>query len=248
MTDPFHPVLPASPQQSPAQAASGGALGGVAAELARVLTAPAATLTDPVSGVQHLITAAPAAQAQYVDYEAATALKSIPYAVAGQALNAIAVSDQVPARLWAMASLFSMADFDDDSAKADYLQSAMPILVNPESSQAFSVSMLANAIEGHFNSPQAVPALAAMLGSKEVSVRRAAASVLSAIATPAVVEPLAKTALNDSDENVRYYAVRGLALVANPATAPTIAAFRQQQTELLQQWRAWARSNGHVPP
>jgi HEAT repeat protein len=57
--------------------------------------------------------------------------------------------------------------------------------------------MLANAIEGHLKSPQAVPTLAALLGSTQVVVRHAAAAVLGDIATPDVVELLAKIALND---------------------------------------------------
>jgi hypothetical protein len=39
-----------------------------------------------------------------------------------------------------------------------------PILVNPQPGLAFAVSMLANAIEGHLNSPKAVPTLATLLG------------------------------------------------------------------------------------
>jgi hypothetical protein len=62
-----------------------------------------------------------------------------------------------------------------------------------------------------------------------------------------VVEPLAKVALNDSDEYVRLSAVRGLALATSAAKAPTTATFRQQPDEILQFWRTWARSNVRVP-
>jgi HEAT repeat protein len=154
---------------------------------------------------------------------------------------------RVPARLWAMYSLFSMVDSGDESAKVSYLASVQPILANPQPGLAFSVSMLANAIEGHLNSPKAVPTLTALLGSASVAVRRAAAAVLGDIATPDVVVPLAKVALNDSDEYVRLSAVRGLALATNATKAPTTATFRQQPDEILQFWRTWARSNVHVP-
>ena len=157
-------------------------------------------LTDPVNGVGNVVTAAPADQAQQVYYEAATALQTIPYAVAGPGLSAIAASNQVPARLWALYSLFSMVDFENETAKADFLASVKAILVNPPPGLAFPVSMLANAIEGHLKSPKAVPTLAALLGSTQVEVRSAAAAALGDIATPDVVEPLAKVALNDSDE------------------------------------------------
>jgi HEAT repeats len=246
LTDPFHPALVASPQRVPNQQRSPDVLGNLVAELIGVLRAPATTLTDPVNGVQNLMTAAPADQAQQVYYEAATALQTIPCAVAGPALGAIAASNQLPARLWAMYTLFSMVDSDDETAKASYLASVQPILTNPQSNLEFAATMLANAIEGHLNSPKAVPTLAALLGSKNVVVRRAAASVLGDIATPDVVEPLAKVALNDSDERVSFLAVRGLALATSAVKAPTTATFRQQPDEILQFWHSWARSNVRV--
>ena len=108
VTDPFHPALVASPLRVPNQQKSPDVLAGLVGELIGVLRAPAATLTDPVNGVGNLMTAAPADQAQQVYFEAATALQTVPYAVAGPALGAIAASSQVPARLWAIYSLFSM--------------------------------------------------------------------------------------------------------------------------------------------
>jgi HEAT repeat protein len=119
--------------------------------------------------------------------------------------------------------------------------------MNPQPGLAFPVSMLANAMEGHLNSPKAVPALAALLGSTQVEVRRAAAAGLGDIATPDVVAPLAKVALNDSDEHVRLSAVRGLASATGAAKAPTTATFRQQPDQILQFWRTWAASNVGVP-
>jgi hypothetical protein len=247
VTDPFHPALVASPQQVPNQQKSTDVLGDLAGEFIDVLRASTATLTDPVNGIGNLMAAGPADQAQQVYYEAASALQTLPYAAAGPALGAIAASNQIPARLWAMYSLFSMADSDDESAKTDYLASIQPILVNPPPALAFSVSMLANAIEGHLQSPKAVPTLAALLGSKNVAVRRAAAAVLGDIATPDVVAPLAKVALNDSDERVGFLAVRGLALATSAAKAPTTATFRERPDEILRFWRSWARSNFRVP-
>jgi HEAT repeats len=247
VTDPLHPVLVASPVRVPSQQKSTDVLGNLVGELIGVLRASAATLTDPVNGVQNLVTAAPADQAQQVYYEAASALQTLPYAAAGPALGAIAASNQVPASLWALYSLFSMVDSDDETAKAGYLASVQPILINPQPALAFSVSMLANAIEGHLKSPKAVPTLTSLLGSTQVAVRRAAAAVLGDIASPDVVEPLAKVALNDSDEQVRLYAVRGLASATSAAKAPTTATFRQQPDEILQFWRTWARSNVRVP-
>ncbi|PNG25075.1 HEAT repeat domain-containing protein [Methylocella silvestris] len=245
VTDPYHPALAAAPQpaqtKTTARAPAPDPLSNVAAALCDVLTAPAATLTDRVKGVQGLISAAPEDQAQYVEYAAAQALTTIPYSEAGALLKTIAASDQLPARLWAIYVLLSLDEALDDEEKIDYVRSVAPILADP-GTLGFSASKLANAIEAHVDSPELIPALTVMLGSKEVAVRRAAASVLSRIAAPDAAAPLAKTALNDSDESVRFYAVRGLALLQDPTTAPTLATFDQKQSELLQQWRSWARA------
>lgn len=243
VTDPYHPALVAAPQEAQAGAPAPDTLASVAEALCGVLTAPAATLIDRVTGVQGLITASPEDQAQHVYYAAAQALATIPYPAAGSALKAIAASDQLPARLWAIYVLLSMDNALDDEEKADYVRSVASVLADPGPALAFSASALANAIETHVELPELIPALTLMLGSKEIAVRRAAASVLAGIATPDVAEPLAKTALNDSDESVRFYAVRGLSLLKDPETAPTLATFDKKQSELLKQWRIWARAH-----
>jgi hypothetical protein len=244
VTDPFHPALVASPALGPTQTKSGNVLADLARELIGVLTTPAATLTDPVNGVQDPVTATLADGGQDVYYQAARALRTIPYADAGLALSTLAMSGQVPARLWAMYSLFSMVDANDESAKAGFLGAVEPFLVNPPADLTFTVSMLGNAVESHLKSPAAVPTLAALLGSGNVAVRRAAASVLGDIATADVVGPLAKLALNDGDERVRFLAVRGLAQASGAAGPPlTVGAFHEQPDEILQFWKGWARVN-----
>ena len=238
--DPFHVALPAAPTRIAGQPKSADTLTSVAQELAGVLTAPAASLTNP-NGVGGLVTAAPTDQAQYVYYEAATALATIPYATAASALEAAAMSNQASARLWGAYALFSMSDAGDDGAKVECLRSLTPLLVNPLPDTSFAVSMLANAIEGRLSSPNAVPTLAALLGSSATAVRQAAASDLSDIATPDAVAPLASAALYDADQTVRYFAVLGLATAAADPSPPTLAFFKQNERDLLAYWRRWAR-------
>jgi hypothetical protein len=67
-----------------------------------------------------------------------------------------------------------------------------------------------------------------LLGSIEIAVPSAATAVLGDIATPDVVAPLAKVALNDNEERVRFLAVRGLAEATGATKAPTTAVFRWQ--------------------
>ena len=146
-----------------------------------------------------------------------------------------------------MYSLFLMVDADDENAKAGYLAAVQPILVNPPADVAFAADRLANAIESHLKTPKAVATLTAMLGSNQVDVRRAAAAVLSDIANADVVAPLARLALNDDDERVRFLAIRGLAAATNAAPAPTLATFEQQKDEMMQFWRGWAATNVRTP-
>jgi hypothetical protein len=81
VTDPFYLALVALPWQAANQPVSADVLGAVAQQLTGVLTATAETLTDPVCGV-HDSMIAPAFQARHVYHEAASALRTIPYAVA----------------------------------------------------------------------------------------------------------------------------------------------------------------------
>jgi hypothetical protein len=246
-TDPFHPSLFASPARVSNQPESTDVLAGLARELIGVLTASAATLIDPVTGVHDTMFAAPADQAQDVQYEAARALATMPYSAAGPALQTVAGSNQLPARLWAMYGLFSMPDFKDQNVKADYIQAVAPVLIDPPAEMESAVLALGSATEGKLYSPKAVPMLASLLGSKAEPVRRAAAAGLSEIATPGVVAPLARAALGDADELVRLFAVQGLARATGAGEAPTLATFRANEDRLLQFWRGWAASNVRRP-
>ena len=107
----------------------------------------------------------------------------------------------------------------------------------------FAVDSIANSMESHIRSAKAVPVLTALLHSQRVAVRHAAASVLSDLASLDVVTPLAKVAVGDENQDVRYFAVLGLAKATRAADAPTIAGFRRNEDEMLQFWRRWAASN-----
>jgi HEAT repeat protein len=88
-----------------------------------------------------------------------------------------------------------------------------------------------------------MPIMVALLTSEQVELRRAAADILSDIATSAALTPLAKLALNDDDQDVRYYAVLGLASASGNDDAPTRADFGRQAAQFLGQWRDWARTH-----
>src|SRR5262249_874356 len=65
------------------------------------------------------------------------------------------------------------------------------------------------------NNASAIPSLTRLLASEDVIVRRGVVQALRNIKTSAAIEPLAR-ALDDSDWEVRWVAVMGLAAVAGP--------------------------------
>jgi len=233
--DPYHPALVAAPGGKQSTAVASVPLTGTANELTRVLTTPAATLIglrDP-SAAQHLY------------WEAASALETIPSDITGPSLQSIASSGRTQAALWAVAVLIYTGDANDTASRAaNYLAPVQADLLKPGPDESAAVAKLAVSIQAKVNSPNAVPILATLLGSTEMVVRRGAANALARIATPEVIAPLATTALNDPEQDVRYYAVRGLAQ-ASGAAVPTMPSFYANEAQTLSYWRNWAKTNVH---
>lgn len=230
-TDPYHPALPATPgggQTTPVA----DALTAVAQELTRVLTAPASDLV----AMRDMMAA------QYLCWDAASALETIPNDVIVPQLQPIVTAGQKPAQLWAIAILLRIGGRHKTAAVAgDYLASVKADLLAPTPEEGPAVVKLAATIQTEINTAQAVPFLTPLLDSKQVEVRRAAADALALIATPAVVAPLTDKALDDRDQDVRYYAVRGLAQMAG-AEVPTPPAFYANEAEILAQSRSRGRA------
>jgi len=232
-TDPYTPALIASPI-SPKGFGSSDALTGVARELASVLTTPP----------ERLVGSGDPAAAQLSYSEAAAALQDLPLQAGGPALQAVANSNGSPGRVWAVASLLSLDNGPgSDIRQSQYLDLVKSFLLKPDPNLAFTVSLVANAVQANVKSPAAIPTLTALLGSPAVSVRRAAASALSDIATKQVIAPLANIALKDADQNVRYYAVLGLAEATGVTKSPTMPSFKQNEVAMLGFWRNWAKAN-----
>jgi hypothetical protein len=247
--DPFHPAIPAAAGQYriffvrgagptygpvdlfhpslPATAAGGGTAGNalieVAEELTRVFAASPAALIDKVVAVE--------------------ALSTISYEFAGPAVRTVAESRQLPARLWAISALLTMRGSEQaEAVKIDYLNSVKSVLLNPSAEDSDAAYFLIDKMEGHLKSPKAIPLLSELLRSDQNSVRRIAASLLGDIATPESSAVLAKSALDDADQDVRYYAVLGLA-VANGDAKPPMDAFKKNEAAYVRRWKSWANAN-----
>ena len=236
--DAYHPALVASPTTG--SAVSGDALSGVTRELAAVLTTPAAALVDPISGLHSMVRANPAVQAEHIYSEATAALRTLPSGSVGVALRPVAASRQAPGRLWAITGLLALTDPAPSTAlKVALVDSVKATLLDPPPELAYTVDNLAGALQSLSDAPGAVPGMASLLASKSVEVRRAAALVLSQIGTEPVIAPLANIALNDKDQDVRYYAVLGLSEASGLDNAPTWEAFRQDEGGVTRFWHHW---------
>jgi len=229
----YRPALPAAPARTGNASPAADAITGVTRELARVLTA----------SPSDLIGSKDAESTHELYWLATSALQTVPSQISGPELQAIADSNRMPAKLWAIGALLAASDDSDIAARVPaLLQSAAPALRNPTPDAEAAVARLATSVQAKVHTPGAVPTLASLLNSSAMPVRRAAASALASIGTPQIVAPLAKTALNDPERDVRYYAVRGLAQ-ATGAEVPTLPAFYTKEAEMLAHWRSWAKTD-----
>jgi HEAT repeat protein len=83
-----------------------------------------------------------------------------------------------------------------------------------------------------------------LLRSSDVNVRRAAAAALRNTQNRAAIPSLAQGALQDSDREVQYEAVIGLAEITgmNGDWAPTYGAFLKEPQRYVDHWRECAKA------
>jgi len=97
-------------------------------------------------------------------------------------------------------------------------------------------------ISNELKDPKALGALQRLLRSGDSEIRAATAEGLWHIASPSSVPDLVR-ALNDSDRDVRFYAVRGLSdIAAQPSWGPSLPEFQEHESKYVQHWSDWARS------
>jgi hypothetical protein len=97
----------------------------------------------------------------------------------------------------------------------------------------------------HLKAPQAVPALRSLLRAPDDSVREAATQALWHINDRSTIDLLIKS-LDDPDEKVRFYAVRGLSDIVNEVGwgGPSESEFHDHQQKYGTHWKEWANSRG----
>ena len=90
---------------------------------------------------------------------------------------------------------------------------------------------------------RAVPDLERLLSSSDDSAREAAVEALWHIGTPSAAPALVQR-LEDPDEKVRFYAVRGLSDIANEYSwgGPSEPEFHEHAQKYLTHWHEWAKN------
>ena len=95
----------------------------------------------------------------------------------------------------------------------------------------------------YLKDPRVVSGIDPLLSSPEESVREAATEALWHISAPAAVPALVQK-LEDPDEKVRFYAVRGLSDIANEYGwgGPSEAEFHEHAQKYLAHWQEWVKN------
>lgn len=137
------------------------------------------------------------------------------------------------AKLWAAALLLKYKDTSQIGLVKQALLSkkeSIPTLVRVE---------LLSAVRYGAGQKQCIPALAELLSTQDVEVRRTTAYALREAADATAI-PLYKQALYDADSEVRYHAVTSLADVTKSFDYyPSTDVFRTNEQRYLDYWRNW---------
>lgn len=165
------------------------------------------------------------------------ALSTIAHPAAIEALNFVLSDSDEEVRLAAAAALLSMGQITA-------LTVAEAVLLGQGSTSASpaAVHNLRVAIAEGVRDEAAVPALQRLMVSRDASTRLAATKSMARMKQHAAIGPLLN-ALDDSDFNVRLYAIHGLASISGKTDLlPSADAFRSDEVRFITPLRAWAAS------
>jgi len=138
-------------------------------------------------------------------------------------------------RLQALAALLRRNDISQLNVVEDIL------LRQPPNVEQYLKGNLAAALEGIKDS-RAIPALTNLLAASKPLVRQRAAATLRHMGVADVIAPLI-IALNDSDRQVRYEAVVGLAEITEDYQwGPSIDLFQRDEQRYVTHWKQWAKA------
>ena len=122
------------------------------------------------------------------------------------------------------------------------LESVEAALLHPAGLSSNMILNLAGSLGG-LKEPKSVPTLKRLIETNNPYIVKGAAIALRQSGSGDAVEPLSRL-LNNSDEQVRYYAVVGMGeITRQDEWTPAFPEFREHEGKYLAYWRDWAASN-----
>jgi HEAT repeats len=193
--------------------ASRGGYERVIAEVSNVLTMPQTTVDEKISAI--------------------SVLSPIITPDTTLSLHSATSSINIHIRLRAVSALLKRNDISKlDIAEKALLQNSKRIDLN-------LIRHLASSLHG-IKDTKAIATLARLLESDYMEARRSAAYALRQMNVSAVIKPLTK-ALYDSNREVRYQAVIGLAIITEQySQGPSVDRYAANEQQFLTYWRDWA--------
>lgn len=219
-TDPFHPFLSASSRTPITQS---NPLDKAAGEIGNVLGGSDKSVEEQAQAVvilQNILRKTSSAPA-------VTALQTTV-----QDVNSLVRYD-------AAAVLINRNDVTTLNSIADALMQSSGISTE-------TLNGLSSALQDGITDPTALDTLTRLVSAPSVEIRRGAAGALRNLKIAAIVQPLS-LALDDSDQEVRYQAIMGLAEYGNDPNdddfTPAFEDFQANEQEYLDYWKTWAASH-----
>ncbi|HXE90323.1 MAG TPA: HEAT repeat domain-containing protein [Terriglobales bacterium] len=204
------PFYPSFPATPHAATKDAGVFANVVGELAAALGAVDASKDDQVTLIWVLGT---------VQTPAAT-----------RALRAASRSTNQTVRIQSIATLL-------EQNETSMMPVAVELLSKSRDIPGYLVQNVASGIARGVREPSAIPYLAKLLRNADVRVRRSAATALRQVGTDAAARELG-LALQDSDFEVRYNAVIGIAdITGQTQWRPLLEEFRDREDEYLSHWK-----------
>jgi HEAT repeat protein len=212
VTDYYYPYVVAA-IDAPGAVSAGNDFERVIAEVTNVLELPQTTLADKIKAIDILD-----------QIYTSSALKSMQLAAGDK---------NASVKLKAVTALLRRNDISK-------LEVAEKFLLNPSNKiDPYLLVNLANALKG-VKDPKAIPTLARLLESTNIVVRQSSAYAIRRAGGDAAIKPLTK-ALYDSDRDVRYQAVMGLAVITEQHPwGPELDRYESNEQHYLTYWRNWA--------
>jgi hypothetical protein len=231
--NPFEPVWPSIDRVATSTADEGRVAEAVTGALVAVIGAGDAELASgTASGVLT------PAQASGLRQRATEALMTLPKEGALAALRAAGRPSDRSIRLALVAAQVRLGDFSGLDDVASTMTQAEPELTAARRYVAWGMDRT--------DEPPTslVPAMSDWLRSRDPVVRRMAAYTLREIASPEVVKPLLTLGISDPEQDVRYYAVTGLAAATQEGASATLEDYRASEAKYLAYWQARQRREG----